>query len=81
MEYCPFCDSGLEYVEVHDKWHCWNCDKYFMQVVDEDENEPVRKHPKSSKDTYSKGRLAAVGFVIIMMSIGIVICGYLAIPA
>ncbi len=78
MEYCPICDSGLEYVEVHDKWHCWNCDKYFMQVVDEPE--PVQKPPKSSIGTYSKGRLAAVLFIVIMMIIGTVICGILATP-
>ncbi len=78
MEYCPFCDSELELtLRKNDKWYCRNCNKYFIQVVDEDEpaSEPSRRA------VYSKGRVAAVWFVIIMMIIGIIICGYLTIPA
>jgi len=77
-EYCPVCDNQMEYLAVSKKWHCTRCDKYFMQVVDEDEQE--NEPGTVTKSEYSKGKVAAVGFVVIMMLLGMIICGYMAIP-
>jgi hypothetical protein len=77
-EYCPICDGELEIaLGKEDTWHCMNCDKYFLRVIDDDES----ISETSQKRVYSKGKVAAVGFIVILMILGIIICGYLAMPA